>query len=177
MRTYSGIYILPFFLVTLLFSGCNQNGKNVSENDIKFNTIHVEKTYHLLENPENPNCNLQVKFIYPEKYTDAAVLSKIQKWFIYTYFGDQYQELPPQDAVNQYVEDYLRNYKSLEEDFRSELKFSGESPVGAWFSYYEMSSNEIMYNKGDLLSYTITYESYTGGGRMVRIQPLMRSWT
>lgn len=163
MRSNRCNCIMALFLTVILFQGCNPGSKHISENDIKFNTIRVDKTYHLLENPENPNCNLQIQFVYPEKYTDAAILARLQEGFILSYFGEPYRDLTPQEAVEQYEEDYLKNYKSLEEDFKSELTFSGDTPVSAWFSYYEMSANDIIYNKGDILSYTITYESYTGG--------------
>ena len=36
-------------------------------------------------------------------------------------------------------------------------------PVGAWFSYFEMSSDEIAYNQNNILSYTVSFENYTGG--------------
>jgi hypothetical protein len=36
-------------------------------------------------------------------------------------------------------------------------------PIGAWYSYYEMSSNKITYNKSGLLCFTVNFENYTGG--------------
>ena len=51
----------------------------------------------------------------------------------------------------------------LEADFKAELEKKDDLPVGAWFSYFEMSSDEIVYNQNDILSYTVSFENYTGG--------------
>jgi hypothetical protein len=123
----------------------------------------VDKTYHLLENPENPNCNLQINFTYPAKYDNKDILKKIQQQFVYSYFGDGYENLSPEEATAKYTEDYLNNYKDLEDEYKAEVAKADETPVGAWFSYFEMSSDDIAYNKNDILSYTVNFENYTGG--------------
>ena len=128
-----------------------------------FDSISVDKTYHLLENPENPNCNLQINFTYPAKYDNKDILKKIQQQFVYSYFGDGYENLSPEEATAKYTEDYLNNYKDLEDEYKAEVAKADETPVGAWFSYFEMSSDDIAYNKNDILSYTVNFENYTGG--------------
>lgn len=163
MKTQLCKYLVAFFLLSLLATGCKTGNKQAADNDIKFDSIHVEKTYHLLDKPENPNCNLQLSFIFPEKYADKEILKKIQKQFVLSYFGENYENMSPEEAATQYTEDYLKAYKELEDDFKTELAKSDESPVGAWFSYYEMSSDDIAYNKNDLLCYTVNFENYTGG--------------
>ena len=49
------------------------------------------------------------------------------------------------------------------EKYKAEVAKADETPVGAWFSYFEMSSDDIAYNKNDILSYTVNFENYTGG--------------
>lgn len=155
--------ILALILLGLFIGSCNTGTKKVADNDIQFDSIQVDKTYHLLDNPDNPNCNLQLSFTFPAKYTDNEILKKIQQQFVYSYFGETYENLSPQEAVAKYTEDYLKNYKDLEPEFKAELEKKDERPVGAWFSYYEMSSDKIEYNQNDILSYTIKFENYTGG--------------
>jgi hypothetical protein len=154
------------------FSGCTPKTKTTSENSIQLDSIHVDRTYHLLENPNNPNCSLQIKFVYPVKYENNEVLAMTQRHFIRSCFGESYENLAPNAAVEQFVEDYLNEYKSLESDFLVEMKKDEEHgdeeheemPLsGLWFSYYEFSSNEILYSKNDLLCYSVTCERYTGG--------------
>ena len=91
------------------------------------------------------------------------ILKKIQNDFVLSYFGENYENLSPEEAVTKYTEDYLNNYKELEADFKAELEKKDDLPVGAWFSYFEMSSDEIVYNQNDILSYTVSFENYTGG--------------
>ena len=165
MRTQVSKIFLILSLSAFFLIGCTPKTKQSTENNIKFDSITVEKTYHLFENPENPNCNLQIKFIYPVKFSNNEILKKIQAQFVLGYFGENYEALAPQEAVNSYTEEYLKSYKELEADFKEELEKSeaGEGPVGSWFSYYESSNNEIIYNQNDILSYTIYFENYTGG--------------
>lgn len=163
MKTQFCKGILSFLFLSALITGCNTGTKKVVKNDLKFDSISVEKTYHLLDNPDNPNCNLQIKFVYPAKFANKEILKSIQQHFVSSYFGDDYENVTPQEAVVKYTEDYLKAYKELEPEFKSEVANADEQPVGAWFSYYEMSSDDIAYNQNDLLSYTVNFENYTGG--------------
>lgn len=155
--------LVALFLISMFVGGCNTGTKEMTDNDITFDSIRVDKTYHLLDNPENPNCNLQINFTFPAKYENKEILKKIQQQFINSYLGESYETLSPEEAVVRYTEDYLSNYKGLTDEFKAEMAKADESPVGAWFSYYEMSSNDIAYNKNDMLSYTVNFENYTGG--------------
>lgn len=150
-------------ILSLSVSGCKKEPQKGQKNDIPFSTISKEETYHLLGNAENPNCNLQLSFTYPVKYTDKEILSKIQTLFTSSYFGEVYEQLPPEQAVDQYVKDYLEMYKELEEDYKEDLRNAATTPVGAWYAYYETSANDIVFNKDNLISYTVSFENYTGG--------------
>lgn len=163
MKTHVCQKLVALFLLSVFFNGCNTGTKKIADNDISFDSISVDKTYHLLENPENPNCNLQINFIYPEKYDNQDVLKKLQRQFVSSYFGDSYENLSPEIATAKYIEDYLNNYKDLTDEFKAELANADNTPVGAWFSYYEMSSNDIAYNKNNILCYTVNFDNYTGG--------------
>ncbi|WP_455623759.1 DUF3298 domain-containing protein [Parabacteroides sp.] len=163
MRTHLRESMLAILFLGILTTGCNTGTKKAAENDITFDSISVEKTYHLLENPDNPNCNLEIKFVFPQKYSDKEILKSIQKQFVSSYFGENYEQLSPEEAVRKYTEDYLSAYKDLEEDYKAEVAKSDETPVGSWFSYYEMSSDDIAFNQDDIISYTVSFENYTGG--------------
>ena len=163
MKTQLCQKLVVLFLISVFVSGCNIGTKKTTDTDVTFDSISVDKTYHLLENPENPNCNLQINFTYPAKYDNKDILKKIQQQFVYSYFGDGYENLSPEEATAKYTEDYLNNYKDLEDEYKAEVAKADETPVGAWFSYFEMSSDDIAYNKNDILSYTVNFENYTGG--------------
>lgn len=163
MSIQIGKSLIAFVLLGVLATACNTNTKQTAENDIKFDSIRVEKKYHLLDNPDNPNCDLQLNFIYPVKFPNKEILKKIQDNFVLAYFGENYENLSPEEAVAQYTEDYLNAYKELEVDFKADLEKKDDLPVGAWFAYNEMSSDDIVYNQNEILSYTVNFENYTGG--------------
>lgn len=161
MSFYRSLAILT--TIGLFLFGCKNNAKNSVENNVSFDSIKVEKTYHLLENPQNPNCNLQLKFLFPVKMANKELLSLVQKQFIIDYFGDEYDSLSPKEAVEKYTNDYIESYKELEDDFKLELERNEGEPIASWFSYYEMSENEIEYNQNNILSYSVDFGNYTGG--------------
>ncbi len=157
-KSFTVLAFISFFLY-----GCNTKTKSSIENDITLDSIIVDKVYHLLDNPENPSCTFQLKFSYPVGVGDQNVLRLVQELFVSDYFGDEYKDLSPEKAVSQYTEDYIGFYKELEDDFVLEVERSNGKPVGAWFSYYEISDNEIKYNQNNILSYSVSFSNYTGG--------------
>ncbi len=161
MKKSFSIFIFLFAWMSLNWVSCNLPKGEEDTPSATLDSIQVEKVYHLLDNPEYPNCNLVVDFIYPTDCKNKEVLPIVQKQFIASYFGEKYEQYTPQVAVEQYTKDYLTNYKDLEEIFQKDLK-ENDQP-GAWYSYYEMSSNTILYNKNDFLSYCVNFENYTGG--------------
>ena len=54
MRTHLRESMLALLLIGILATGCDTGTKKASENSITFDSISVEKTYHLLDNPDNP---------------------------------------------------------------------------------------------------------------------------
>ena len=161
-----------FLFGCVLITGCKQKKAidTEAENDIKFDSIIVNEKYHLLGDTTNPFCTLESSFIFPSEYKDKDVLNKLNMHFIESFFGiDSFSErdtasVTPKKAMNNYIQRYINDYKELENDFITETEVSGEKPSQeSWYAYYEMSANEILYNKCDLLSYTVSVEYYTGG--------------
>ena len=64
MKKYFPIPLIILWIGLSLWS-CNQPLSQKEKSSATFDSIHVEKTYHLLENPEYPNCNLVLQFTYP----------------------------------------------------------------------------------------------------------------
>ena len=153
-------------LLFILLTGCKPSASSLpeTENPVTFDTLTVYETYYLLGDTLNPCCLLEAFFIFPSGYNDQQILDKLQRQFINDFFGEETRFITPQDAMNNYVAKYIADYKELEADFISETETTGEKPSKeSWYEYYEMSSNEIVYNKCNLLSYTTSVEYYTGG--------------
>ena len=127
MSTQIGKSLIALFFLAMIITGCNTNKRRTADNDIKFDSIRVDRTYHLLDNPDNPNCNLQLSFTYPAQFSNKEILKKIQNDFVLSYFGENYESLTPEEAAAKYTEDYLNNYKELEADFKADLEKKDKS--------------------------------------------------
>ena len=135
-----------------------------AENNIKFDSIVVSEIYYLLGDSTNPYCTLESSFTFPSDYKDKEVYDNLISYFIFSFFGEDTASTKPKEAVDNYIQKYIADYKELESDFITETEILGRKPSQeSWFAYYEMSSNEILYNKCDLLSYSVSIEYYTGG--------------
>lgn len=161
-----------FASIMAISTGCFQQKTAENSNSITFDSILVDRSYHLLNVDTNPNCNLKLKYIFPSHYANSQILTKIQGIFNNAYFGEGYANLSPQAAMEKYVAEYIENYKTLEPDYLSEVKQSKEGgyPVGAWFGYYEIAFDEILFNEQDIVSFMSFIESYTGGAHGAHAQ-------
>lgn len=172
MMTQLQAKMIVFFLIAAMAAGCTSGTKKIEDNNITFDSISIDKSYHLLENDSNPNCNLQIKFVFPVKYANADILKKIQSIFTEQYFGENYGMLTPQNAVEKYTEEYINMYKDLEVDYKAEVERAkaDNTQVGSWFSYYETSANNIPFNQNDILCFSVNFENYTGGAHGAHAQ-------
>lgn len=159
--------LLPsLFLLLSCCSGCKKTS-TATDNDITFDSIRVEKTYHLFNDTTKPACDLQVRFVFPSDYADKKLLKSLQAIFVGKYFGDNFESKPPKEAVAAYVKEYIDSYKEFEKidnddpdgpDF--ELEDGENSPS---FSFFEKSHNSIYFNKEGILSFLVSFENYRGG--------------
>ena len=158
--------IITVLICGMVIVGCKPKkafGPEV-ENDIKFDSIVVNERYYLLGDSTNPFCMLESSFIFPSEYKDKEVFNNLISYFIFSFFGEDTISTTPKDAMDNYIQKYIADYKELENDFITETEILGEKPSQeSWFAYYEMSTNEILYNKCDLLSFSTSIEYYTGG--------------
>lgn len=161
------IYIVKTFFVWIvavgLLSACGSDAKKVKENDIRFDTMALKESYHIKNIETNPGCSLQINFVFPVEYQNQQVLKAVQQQFVRAFLGDDYMQFSPREAVNQYAENYLNDFKKRETDFESDVEEHGSEPNDEWYSSYEILSDSIYYNQNDLLSMVVSKEYDTGG--------------
>ncbi len=165
MKRYFPVSI--FFMLSgiiLLSNSCKKQGE-LSDNDIRFDSIRITAVQYLFNDTTKPGCNLDLQFVFPVDYGKKKILDSIQSQFNRAFFGDDYAQLPPLQAAEKYKSDYLADYKNVEKEYTEDLKRSTEeeTPPRAWYSYYLMGNVKIHFNKDKFLSYVIYTESYRGG--------------
>ena len=143
--------------------GCNTGVKKVSENPIQFDSLFVEKTYHFFDVDSNPNCSLQIHFVYPVNYANREILNLIQQQFVSVFFGDEHKTLIPEEAAEKYADSFIKTYKEIEQDFKIASDNHDMEMDESWYLNEETSSNRIVYNRNDLLSIVVCKEYYFGG--------------
>ncbi|MDR3180902.1 MAG: DUF3298 and DUF4163 domain-containing protein [Prevotellaceae bacterium] len=148
-------------LTTLVVTAC-QTRNTIEKNEITYATINEEKSYSLLNSPDNPKYELKLSFTYPETCKDEKILEKIRCLFLSSFFDNTYENYTPEEAVAQYIENKQHDYKALEDEFRKEMKNPDKGSLIRFF-YHEMISNEVTFDENRLISFSVNTENYTGG--------------
>jgi hypothetical protein len=165
MKSKFFILSASFLLWGIILTGCKQNTANIDRvNDITFDTITVNEQYHLLGDSANPFCMIESAFIYPSGYKDREILQKINRIFLISFFGEDSPSASPEEVMKNYADKYISDYMELEKDFPGKSDDADDATASeALYSHFEISSNEILYNKCNLISYVVSIEYFTGG--------------
>jgi len=133
----------------------NSNKNRITEdkdNDIVFDTVTASKFYHLNNDSTMPSCNLNINILFPKEYENTEVMDKLKRIFITTIFDESYLNMKPLEAIEKYSKIYIDNYIKDAKYYFDESSLEHDEYKDRYFSYYENISNEVKFNKGNILS-------------------------
>ncbi|MDR2956116.1 MAG: RsiV family protein [Prevotella sp.] len=149
-------------LIFATFLSCETNRKSNTPNEITYDIISVSEVYHLQNDSTKPSCTLEISYTFPSAYANAEVLEKMQKELNFLLMeGEKYEKLTPKDAIDQYVKDYIENYKRDAVEQFPDWQETGSKD--SYFSYFKALSSIILFDQGGLISYQVTSRDYKGG--------------
>lgn len=150
-------YLGLFVLVPLLFFACNGSNQQINKpNEITHDTLRIARKYHLDNDSMKPYCSLDIEYIYPTKYANQDVLSKLQQELSSLLMEDAtYAQLNVENALNKYIDDYIKNYKQEIELYHSHIEEDGDATEG-YFSFTKTLKDNIIFNQDNLIVYQIT---------------------
>ncbi|MDR1746922.1 MAG: DUF3298 and DUF4163 domain-containing protein [Tannerella sp.] len=162
------LYQISIFLLVIgLVSGCSNTGRRSMENNIRFDSIALDKKFHYHDVVTNPECSLKMKFVYPCEYQDDKTLKQLQRQFNTSFFGEEYAIRPVQEAMqafaNETVDDFNNNLSLLEDG--KEFEADGETAANSenlqaqWLD----AENKVLYNANGLISLSIIRSEFVGG--------------
>lgn len=146
------------------FFSCG-NIVNKNTGALEFDSIQVNETAHLFGDTAKPACNLVINFAYAAQSSDVKLKDSLNKFFLSACFGEKYIKMTPQEAIKQYTEKYVNDYrKDLEAMYqKDEQEKEDDATMQAWYSYYKGIEGHVQFYNKDLLVYRINYNEYTGG--------------
>lgn len=173
-KQYVSLLTIILSISILLFSRCDRMNKNTGA--LVFDSIQVNKTAHLFGDTAKPACNLEINFTYPIKSSDDLLKDSLNAYFIAACFGDKYIGLQPDEAVNQYVQSYISEYRQDLEPMYAEDekdKEKDKSTIGSWYSYYKSIYGNVQLYEKSLLVYVVNYQEYTGGAHGMHLDSFL----
>lgn len=172
--------LLVLAILSILVVSCNSGNKSMfsKDNQVQFDTLVVEKKQYLYNDTANPFCDLNLHFVFPIK-SSKTDLKRLQQLFIRNTFGQTYDALIPEEAIERYTKNFLRNYEADAHIFQDELKEMEDNPnfipqnldshhedelqSNEFYSYHETLSNRIHFNQNNLLSFQVCRSNNKGG--------------
>ena len=163
----------------ILFVACNNGNKSLfsKDNQVEFDTLIVDKKHYLLNDTTKPFCDLKVHFVYPIK-SSKTDLTTLQQIFIDNMLGQIHTTLKPHEAIEQYINNFVKNYQTDALIFDEELKELGNHPnlipqnydanheeelqTNEFYSYHETLLNKIHFNQNNLLSFQVCRSNNKG---------------
>lgn len=152
------------FLLTasIFFFSCG-NKMNKNTGSLEFDSIQVNETAHLFGDTAKPACNLVINFTFASQSSDPRLKDSLNTYFLSVCLGDKYLAMQPEQAIGQYTQKYISDYRSDLEPLYQKENNDPSSDVGAWYSYYKHIQSHVQYYAKNLLVYRFRYEEYTGG--------------
>jgi hypothetical protein len=162
------IFILFFSACSfcLLFITCERKISSI-DNNVSFDSIQINETYHLFNDTAKPACNLQILFAFPNTSSDEQSLKTLQTIFTEKMYGNFFSALTPQKATNDYTTQYIETFEQYENSVTKEDSIEGEGEDEykdeTGFSYYTRLKNTVLFNKNGFISFTVNSLVYEGG--------------
>ena len=162
-KQYVSLLAIMVAVSSFLFSCGNNMNKNAGA--LEFDSIQVNQTAHLFGDTAKPACNIVINFTYAAKSSDERLKDSLNSFFLSTCFGEKYLTMKPAEAIKQYTEKYIKDYRNdLEPMYtKDEEDKEDESTISAWYSYYKSIESKVQLYVKHLLVYRIEYNEYTGG--------------
>jgi hypothetical protein len=162
MNKHFVIVLITILASSFVFSACNSKMNNKKR--LAFDSIKVNRVEHLFGDSSKPYCNLIIDMAYPSMADNVALKDTISRSVLTLCLGGEYANLEPKAAVQKYMEQYVANYrKELEPTFKQEA----DSSVMQWYNYYRAIHGKVKYEKGELLTYCLDVNEYTGGAHNI----------
>ncbi len=165
MKKQTVSFFLLLFAGNILFFSCG-NMRNKSEATLKFDSIQVNRTAHLFQDTAKPTCNIVINFSYISETPDSVLKDSLNAYFLSTCFGQKYATGLPREAVKNYTQTYVNEYRSdLEPMYTKEKETWKDDGMNtdAWYSYYKTIESHVQLCTDQLLVYRSHMEEYTGG--------------
>ncbi len=159
IRTVSASCLGAFFL----FPGCGGQ-KQIDTETIR--TIAVEKQMHLLDDEDSPTCSIAIHYDYLAENGEAdSIARRINATVQKRLLGEDYAELPPEEAVDSFTCAYVAAYrKDISEFYKEDLRSGApKDELPSWYNYEYSLSTRFEEGKEGFLNVASEIMEYMGG--------------
>ena len=161
MRKNILVIITSIILVGLFATSCIKKSKKLEFDNITLN----EKIYLFSDNDTlKPFSNVEIDFNFPKSFKNKEDLARLQEIFNGTFFNDElYGALSAKEALDIYLEKYTQEYRELGNQYYEDMGNLEGDNQPSWYWYQLHKSNEILFEDENILSYSVSHATYTGG--------------
>ena len=114
---------------------------------------------HALSEGGTDSLEIEIQVEYPVSGLTQSALDNVTKTLTTSLFGDQYAAMQPEEAIDAYISGSVDEYRK---DNLPLLEMSKDMPHAS-LSWSDYITGAVAGSHGDILSYTMTKYTYTGG--------------
>ena len=114
---------------------------------------------HALSEGGTDSLEIDIQVEYPVSGLTQSALDNVTKTLTTSLFGDQYAAMQPEEAIGAYISGSVDEYRK---DNLPLLEMSKDMPHAS-LSWSDYITGAVAGSHGDILSYTMTKYTYTGG--------------
>ncbi len=163
MKHIFQVSITSLFFASCLFTSCIEDKQ--SARGLQFDEIKISCKEHLFADESKPACNLSISLAYVSHANTTETKDSLNAYLLSAALDNNYQHSTPQEAVDSYAKEYIKNYRSdlepmLKKDIESNIN---NAELKTWYNYEHNIEGSIeTYNK-NLFTYRTYQDNYSGG--------------
>lgn len=166
-------YTIWAMLLVVVVVACDSTSKkedarerrSKAPNAIVWDTLVIKNAQPLDVRDIKASCSIELHYIVPKEYEDAAVLAKIQYALNALMIGDDVEiadDLSIYDVMVKYAAEYVADYNTeVKKQAALWHKVNGKGAY-AYFSYDKKIETFVLYNEVDIVSYQVRVTELKG---------------
>ena len=155
--------------VTFAISSCNscshkpQTETAVKVTKVVYDSLVVNEKTPLIDGQSTPLNELTIHFTFPKNVNNDSVLLKIvQKVYNSAMFGNEYANLTPKQAIDNFKKKYEADYRKTTIEDYNQAKKAGYK-MDDWGNTYQIMKVDTLQSRPETLSFSTFVENYNGG--------------
>lgn len=156
------IFAVGILFLTGLISCAGKNEKSAAS--LVTDSLHISKSVHLDNDTAKPYADFKANLVYVKQAAKPYIKDSINKAITVATFGDEYQTIPFEQAVDSFKNSYFTQFNDeVGPTYKQDFQENPTQTKLRWYNYTKVMKSNFIFNENDVLSYRVNITDNTGG--------------